>query len=151
LRASILFINDTDVGFMTYAYSWIDKPTNENEKSQLTVLFNNHVPRTIEVIHAQIKYIVPPPDIAKVISLCRLLEILLTEQNIRANAEASRYGLYFVFAAVSTFGAACDDQSREYRAEFSQMWRSEWRNVTFPQQGTVFGSYVSLDKKKSLP
>jgi dynein heavy chain len=60
----------------------------------------------------------------------------------------TNYTLFF--AAVSTFGAACDDQSRDYRAEFSQMWRSKWRNVTFPRQGTVFGYYVSPDKKKSL-
>jgi dynein heavy chain len=69
-RAGILFINDTDVDFMAYAYSWIDKPTKGNKKSQLTVLFNIYLPRTIEVIHAQIKHIVPPPDIAMVISLC---------------------------------------------------------------------------------
>jgi dynein heavy chain len=150
-RAGILFINDTDVGFMAYAYSWIDKRTNGNEKSQLTVLFNNYVPRTIEMIHAQIKHIVPLPDIAMVITLCRLLERLLTEQNVPANAEASLYELYFVFAAVWAFGGACDDQGRDYRAEFSQMWRSEWRNVTFPQQGTVFDYYVSPDKKKFLP
>jgi dynein heavy chain len=55
--AGILFINDTDVGFMAYAYSWIDKRTNGNEKSQLTVLFNNYVPRTIEKLFAP-----RPPD-----------------------------------------------------------------------------------------
>jgi dynein heavy chain len=66
-RAGILFIKDTDVGFMAYAYSWIDKRTNGNEKSQLTVLFNNYVPRTIEMIHAQIKHIVPLPHIAMVL------------------------------------------------------------------------------------
>jgi dynein heavy chain len=72
-RASILFINDTDVGFMAYAYSWIDKHTNGNEKLQLMVLLNNYVPRTIEVIHAQIKHTDPLPDIVMVITLCRLL------------------------------------------------------------------------------
>jgi dynein heavy chain len=117
-RAGILFINDTDVGFMTYAYSWIDKRTNGNEKSQLTVLFNNYVPRTIEMIHAQIKHIVPLPDIAMVITLCRLLERFLTKQNVRANAEASLYELYFVFVTIWTFGGACDDQDRDFRAAF---------------------------------
>jgi dynein heavy chain len=150
-RAGILFINDTDVGFMAYAYSWIDKRTNGNEKSQLTVLFNNYVPRTIELIHAQIKHIVPLSDIAMVVTLCRLLERLLTEQNVPANSEASVYELYFVFAAVWAFGAACDDQGKDYRAEFSQMWRSEWRNVSFPQQGTVFDYYVNAEKKKFQP
>ena len=150
-RAGILFINETDVGFMAYAYSWIDKRTNGNEKSQLTVLFNNYVPRTIELIHAQIKHIVPISDIAFVVTLCRLLERLLTDHNIPNNADASLYELYFVFAAVWAFGGACDDQGRDYRAEFSQMWRSEWRNVSFPQQGTVFDYYVNPEKKKFMP
>jgi dynein heavy chain len=103
------------------------------------------------VIHAQIKHIVPLVDNAMVMTLCRLLERLLTEQNVPANAEASLYELYFVFAAVWAFGAACDDQDRDYRAEFSQMWRSERRNVTFPQQGTVFEYYVNPEKKEFQP
>jgi hypothetical protein len=45
------------------------------------------------------------------------------------------------------FGGACDDQSRDYWAEFSQMWR----NVTFMQQGTAFNYYGSPDNKKFLP
>jgi hypothetical protein len=72
-RASILFINDMDVGFMTYAHSWIDKRTKGNEKSQLTVALNNYVPRTIEVIYAQIKHIVPLPDVVMAVTPCRLL------------------------------------------------------------------------------
>jgi hypothetical protein len=62
-----------DLGFMAYAYLWIDKGTNGNAKSQLTVLFNNYVPRTIEAIHRQIKHIVPLPDVVMVMTLCRLL------------------------------------------------------------------------------
>ena len=150
-RAGILFINETDVGYMAYAYSWLDKRKNGNEKSQLTVLFNNYVPRTIELIHAQIKHIVPLCDVGMVVTLCRLLERLITDRNVPPNSEASLYELYFVFAAVWAFGGACDDQGRDYRAEFSQMWRSEWRNVSFPQQGTVFDYYVNPEKKKFMP
>jgi hypothetical protein len=76
---------------------------------------------------------------------------LLTEQNVPANVEASLYELDFAVAAVSAFGGACDDKGRDYRAEFSQIWRSEWRNVTFLQQGTVFDYDGSPDKKKFLP
>jgi dynein heavy chain len=72
-QASILFINDTDVGFMAYAYSRIDNRTNENQKSQLMILLNNYVPRRIEVIHAHIKHTISLPDIVMVINLCRLL------------------------------------------------------------------------------
>jgi dynein heavy chain len=86
-----------------------------------------------------------------VVTLCRLLERLLTEQSVPANAEASLYELYFVFAVLWAFGGAWDDQGRGFRAEFSQMWQSEWRNVTFPQRGTVFDSYVRPDKKAFLP
>jgi dynein heavy chain len=121
-RAGILFINETDVGFMACAYSWIDKPTNWNEKSQLTVLFNNYVPRTLELLHATLQHIVPLSDVGMVQTLCNLLEGLLTDQNVLANAEVSLYELYFVFAALWAFGGACDDQGRDFRAEFSQMW-----------------------------
>jgi len=79
-----------------------------------------------------------------------LLEGLLTDQNIPANAEASLYELYFVFSAVWGFSGACDDQGGDFRAEFSQMWRSEWRNVMFRQQGTVFDYCVNHDTKKFI-
>ncbi|OHS95209.1 Dynein heavy chain family protein [Tritrichomonas foetus] len=150
-RAGILYVNDTDVGFMAYAYSWIDKRTNGNEKSQLTVLFNNYVPRTIEIMHNTLQHIVPLTDVGMVHTLCRLLEGLLTEKNVPANADASLYELYFVFAAVWAFGGACDDQGRDYRLQFNQMWRSEWRNVVFPQQGTVFDYCINPDTKKFMP
>ena len=145
-RAGILFINDSDVGPMAYVYSWLEHRKNATEKNQLTVLFNNYVTRTLEMMHSHIKHIVPLSDIAMVQTLCRLLERLL--ENVAPNSEASVYELYFVFAAVWAFGGACDDQGRDYRAEFSQMWRSEWRSVVFPQQGTVFDYFVDNDKKK---
>jgi len=148
-RAGILFINDSDVGPMAYVYSWLEKRKNPTEKNQLTVLFNNYVTRTLELMHSHIKHIVPLADIAMVQTLCRLLESLL--ENVPANSEASIYELYFVFAAVWAFGGGCDDQGRDYRAEFSQMWRSEWRSVVFPQQGTVFDYFVDNDKKKFVP
>jgi hypothetical protein len=50
-----------------------------------------------------------------------IVERLLTEQDVPANAEVSLYELYFAFAAVSAFGGAFDDQSRDCRAELSQM------------------------------
>ena len=150
-RAGILYVNDTDVGFMAYAYSWIDRRTNGNEKSQLTVLFNNYVPRTLEIIHNTLQHIVPLSDVGMVQTLCRLLEGLLTEKNVPHNSEASLYELYFVFAAVWAFGGACDDQGRDYRMQFSQMWKSEWRNVSFPQQGTVFDYCINPDTKKFMP
>ena len=150
-RAGILYINDTDVGCMAYAYSWIDKRTNGNEKSQLTVLFNNYVPRTLEIIHNTLQHVVPLTDIGMVQTLCRLLEGLLTEKNVPYNSEASLYELYFVFAAVWAFGGACDDQGHDYRMQFSQMWKSEWRSVVFPQQGTVFDYCINPDTKKFMP
>jgi hypothetical protein len=72
-----------------------------------------------------------------------IVQRLLTEQNVAANAEASLYELDFAVAAVSAFGGACDDQGRDYRAEFSQMRR----NVTFLEQGTAF-DYDFLPRQK---
>jgi len=150
-RAGILYVSEADVGPMAYAYSWVDKRTNATEKNQLTVFFNNYVTRTLDIMRNNIKHVVPLCDIAVVVTLCRLLESLLIPENVPANSEASVYELYFVFAAVWSFGGACDDVGRDYRAEFSQMWKSEWRNVVFPQQGTVFDYYVDRVKKKFVP
>ena len=73
---------------MVYTYSWIEKRTNGNEKNQITVLYNNPVPRTIELIHNHINQIVPPSDIVVSVTLCRLLTRLPTEQNIHVDAAA---------------------------------------------------------------
>jgi dynein heavy chain len=147
-RAGILYISETDVGPMAFAYSWIDKRENAAEKNQLTLLFNHYVSRTLEMIKASIKHVVPLSDIGMVYTLCRLLESLLIPENIPANSEASLYEIYFVFASIWAFGGACDDVGRDFRAEFSQMWKGEWRNVMFPQQGTVFDYYVSNKTNK---
>jgi dynein heavy chain len=61
------------------------------------------------------------------------------------------YEFYFVFVADWAFGGACNNQGSDFRAEFSQMWRGEWRNIGFPQQGTAFDYCVHAETKKFMP
>jgi dynein heavy chain len=126
------------LGQWHFTYSWIDKHENSTWKSQLMLFSNLYVPRTLEMTKASIKHVVRLSDISMVYTLCRLLESLVVPENILAIAEASIYEIYFVFASIWRFGGACDDVGRYFRAESSQLWKAECRNVAFPQQGTVF-------------
>jgi dynein heavy chain len=57
-----------------------------------------------------------------------------------------------VFAAVWAFGGAMfQDQLVDYRVEFSKWWVTEFKNIKFPSQGTVFDYYLEPESKKWGP
>ena len=90
------------------------------------------------------KKITPIPDISHIQTLCRLLECMIIPQNIPSNDPPKElYELYFVFACIWAFGSSLyHDGTVDHRAEFSKWFSSEFKNVTFPPNGTVFDFYV---------
>ena len=65
------------------------------------------------------------------------------------------YEFYFVFACIWAFGSSLyHDGTIDHRAEFSKYFRSEFKNVTFPNNGNVFDFYVDntvIDKQSMMP
>lgn len=74
-------------------------------------------------------------------SLCSILEIILRE-------EFSNLEFAFVFAIIWCCGGClAEKDSFDYRKEFSNWWKSEWKTAAkFPSKGTVFDYYVNSPK-----
>ncbi|XP_055876061.1 dynein beta chain, ciliary-like isoform X4 [Biomphalaria glabrata] len=142
-RAGILFLNPYDVGWNPYAQSWIDKREVQQEKANLTILFDKYVGSILDCLKIRFKKITPVQDIAHVQMLTYLLECILTEENCPLESPKDLYELYFVFCCIWAFGGSMfQDQLSDHRVEFSKWFVLEYKTVKFPSTGTVFDYYI---------
>ena len=147
-RAGILYINPQDLGWNPYVTSWIETRSSQSEKSNLVILFDKYIPTCLETLRSRFKKITPIADMAHVEMLCHLLSCLLTTELTSNDFSKDHYELYFVFAAVWAFGSAMfQDQTLDYRVEFSKWWINEFKQIKFPAQGTVFDYYIDPETK----
>ncbi|XP_035728185.1 dynein beta chain, ciliary-like [Vespa mandarinia] len=147
-RAGILYINPQDLGWNPYVTSWVEKRSNPVEKSNLVMLFDKYIPTCLETLRSRFKKITPIADMAHVEMLCHLLNCLLKPELTATDFLKDHYELYFVFAAVWAFGSAMfQDQTIDYRIEFTKWWVNEFKQIRFPSQGTVFDYYIDSETK----
>ncbi|XP_061390860.1 dynein beta chain, ciliary isoform X1 [Musca vetustissima] len=151
-RAGILYINPQDLGWNPYVTSWVETRKIPSEKSNLVMLFDKYIPASLETIRVRFKKITPIAEMAHIQMLCHLLECFLTPANTPADCPKEWHELYFVFACIWAFGSAMfQDQTIDYRVEFSKWWVNEFKTVKFPQGGTVFDYYLDTETKQFLP
>ena len=148
-RAGILYISD-DSGYQWKSYigSWLDKlPKMETianakqKKEDLKVLFTKYCEGTLFYIKKNTKLMVPVSPISMIASLCSILEIILRD-------EFTNIEYAFVFAIIwSCGGCLSEKDSFDYRKEFSNWWKGEWKTAAkFSSRGTVFDYFVSSVK-----
>ncbi|NWR75951.1 DYH9 protein, partial [Centropus unirufus] len=152
-RAGILYINSSDLGWISPVSSWIDRREIQSERANLTILFDKYLPICLDTVRTRrFKKIIPIPEQSMVMMLCYLLECLLTKENTPPDCPKELYELYFVFAAVWAFGGSTfQDQLVDYRVEFSRWWMAEFKTIKFPSQGTVFDFYIDPETKRFEP
>lgn len=151
-RAGILYINPQDLGWNPYVTSWIETRTQPVEKSNLIMLFDKYIPICLENVRTRFKKITPIAEMAHIEMLCHLLECLLTSQNTPADCPKEWHELYFVFSCVWAFGSAMfQEQTTDYRIEFTKWWVNEFKTVKFPSGGTVFDFYIDTETKQFFP
>ncbi|XP_069504355.1 dynein axonemal heavy chain 11 [Ambystoma mexicanum] len=152
-RAGILYVNPQDLGWSPYVASWIDERSNQNEKANLTILFDKYVPQCLDQLRTSaVKTITPIPEQSMVQTLCSLLECILIPENVSPDSSRDIYEMYFVFACIWAFGGALfKDQVTDYRAVFSQWWVKEMKAVKFPSQGTIFDYFLDHETRRFVP
>ncbi|XP_023295612.2 dynein beta chain, ciliary isoform X2 [Lucilia cuprina] len=151
-RAGILYINPQDLGWNPYVTSWVETRKIPSEKSNLVMLFDKYIPASLETIRVRFKKITPIAEMAHIQMLCHLLECFLTPANTPADCPKEWHELYFVFACIWAFGSAMfQDQTIDYRVEFSKWWVNEFKTVKFPQGGTVFDYFLDCETKQFVP
>ena len=98
------------------------------------------------------KKITPITEASHIMTLCYLLEAMLTPQNTPPDCPKDQYELYFVFCCVWAFGACMfQDQLVDYRVEFTKWWQNDFKTIKFPSQGTVFDYFIDTETKKFEP
>lgn len=152
-RAGILYINPQDLGWNPFVTSWIETRKMPAEKSNLVILFDKYIPSCLENIRTRFKKITPVVEMAHIQMLCHLLEALLIPANTPADCSKEVHELYFTFACVWAFGSAMfQDQTVDYRVEFSKWWVNEFKSVKFPTGGgTIFDYYIDAETKQFVP
>lgn len=153
-RAGILFINATDVGYMSYVNSWIDTRPSNSEKSNLRRLFEHYVPTLMNLVTTKLKTIVPIQPIAMVTLICNLLECLLNPENMPDKAVDTWYEMVFVFATIWGIGSSLfKDTGTDYRDEFSKFFRREFPEVVMPFDDgkDIFSYYVDIESRSFKP
>ena len=127
-RAGILFISELKQ-WKNFVRSWIHdfsdnepatiKPDQRDKRAAtLQALFDKYCDATMDTLRRDFKSVVPILDFNMVQTLCFFLEGLLTEENV--GRDDSKFELYFVLAAVWSFGSAFAITSgTDYRKKFS--------------------------------
>lgn len=150
-RAGILYLNETDVGWQPYVESWIHSCwDNEKQRSNFVLLFEKYMQKALKLVRKnKLNHVIPITDISMVMTVCHLLEGLL-EGHTDLSVEKTE--AFFIFAAVWALGGAlASDKNENSRKQFNELWRAEFKSVKYPDAGTVWDYYYSVERGEILP
>jgi dynein heavy chain len=89
------------------------------------------------------KNIVPNVVISQVGAICKLLEVILKEQEVKG------LEFIFVFCTIWCMGAGLEIiEGNKSRINFDKFWRDMWKTIKFPTKGTVFDYFVDIENSK---
>jgi dynein heavy chain len=144
-RAGILYISDDD-GYQWRAYvkAWIANSGYDKErKESLSKLFNFYIPDTYDYCRKNFKNIVPTVLISQVMNVCKLLEIILKQHEVKG------LEYVFVFCVIWCMGAGLEvSDGNKSRMHFDKFWRENFKIIKFPSAKTVFDYYVDMENSK---
>jgi dynein heavy chain len=115
----------------------------DERKKQLQDLFDKFVEKTLFHCKKSFKHVVPQVDICMVMGMCKLLENMLNQ------FEVKNLDLVFTFACIWCIGGGyAIKDGIDYKANFSNWWKNEFKSPKFPSKGTVFDYYMDLESNK---
>jgi dynein heavy chain len=121
----------------------------------LVELFAEYVPTILSYMKKFIVALIPIMEITMVQSLLWMLEGLLTAKNTEGATAADCKSLIepaFVFAAIWAFGSVLAERDGvDYRSQFNEYWRGEWKSVKIPSRDTIFDYYLNPEENKFEP
>uniref|UniRef100_G3NDR4 Dynein axonemal heavy chain 12 n=1 Tax=Gasterosteus aculeatus aculeatus TaxID=481459 RepID=G3NDR4_GASAC len=124
-RCGMIYMEPSQLGWEPLVISWMnnlpDALQGPKNRSLLLELFHWLVPPALRVLRKHCREVVSTSDSNTVVSLCRLLEMLLTEpvKNSSDDKNISTWIMAaFAFSLVWSTGGSCDADSREKFSEF---------------------------------
>jgi len=152
-RAGILYISDDDGSqWRSLIASWVQKlpsAVGEAAREALGGLFELYCAPTLHHIKKSLKTLVSIPEITMVQSVLNMLGCLLKDNIQITNGDdpaavAKNLEPTFAFCCIWGFGSCMGERDgRDYRQEFSEFWRKQWKTVRIPSRETVFDYYLS--------
>lgn len=158
-RAGILFISD-DEGYQWKAYvrSWIESMSFKSKvETEIFDLFNSCLEKTLGLLKKYKLIVQSVFQITFVVSCCKLLEAYLDKKyaclqkkkkNEEDKVEEGYIGLDHIFAycVIWACGAILTEKDLiDYRRNFSDDFKALFRDIKFPNKGTIFDYYISTD------
>ena len=142
-RAGILYLNEQDIGHQPFIDSWIADRSDDFEKSLLPSLFNDIVPKALDIIaDKSLETLSPTSTISMIQTLCYLLEGTLKAMPKQTKAKESIESV-FLFCSIWAFGGLLSvDRSNDSKKKFSTLWKSTFKAVKYPDAGTVFDYFI---------
>lgn len=152
-RAGITFITEKRSQWFSYVQSWISKREDDTpERKEIILgLFEKYVDETLSTLKKEFKHMCPTLDFNLVMSLCNVLQGLLTQENVpKGDAkEAVLLETYFCFAAVWAFGSGYSiTDGFDFRKAFSTWWKGKWTAIKMPMKGSVFDFFIDKQTQK---
>lgn len=136
------------------------------ERGILTALFEKYFP-SLMLRQQEFRRTTPVTDMAMIQMTCHLLECLLDDignfqrQGNDANPHALQQAdsgpdalelaleVVFAYATIWGFGSALyQDHIVDSHRDFHKWWTSEFKDVKFPPQGTIFDYYLDVRTQK---
>lgn len=144
-RAGILYISDTKgTQWRAYVKSWIATKITDNErKKDLQTYFDRYMDESFKHIRRSFKYIVPQQDIQAIMTICKLLESILSTNQVEC------LEMVFVFCCIWCLGGGfAKKDGIDYRKSFSDWWKDKFKNIRFGNKGTIFDYFIDIEAKK---
>jgi dynein heavy chain len=158
-RGGIVYISD-DSGYQRECYlnSWAEEILKDDPflKKLVTDLFEKYVNKIINFMIREAKFVVPVSLFSMTMAMCKLLQnvLVLERPNISTEDAAKPIDLnklehVFNMCACWAYGGCLTEKdNKDYRKEFSNWWRTEFKPVKFPAKGLVFDYFVSFEENK---
>jgi len=160
-RAGILFLsNETSTLWQSLVASWVStRPEHifsDMAKEKLQTMFQDYVPPCLQFLRTECSKgpIFPVEQATCVQNLLRLLEGVLRGDKVGSSSMSHTAMEHaFVFSAVWAFGSMLQiaDDGTDYRKEFNNWWRNEFKNVRMPTRDTVFDYWLDPETMKFEP
>lgn len=169
-RGGVLFINETDIGWLPFVNSWLERSQpymkteegalepnypalNETAKSVFIRCFQSYIDTPSDLYDSvKLTYLCPHSTMGSVQSICTILDGLLIEhQNFilmnYSNKEPDDqlkqiYEAFFIFATMWAWGGSIGggQDDNEILSKFSSVWRS-LSKIKFPEASTPTTCY----------
>ena len=145
-RAGVLLLEASDMGWQSVTSSWVEQLGNKRAQSFFVVFFSTYAAPTLEYATEELTFPIALSHLSIIQNVRHLLDSMLNlcASSLHAGSDKIIFERLFVFSFVWGVGAMLENSS-EGRKKFSTWWRKTFKEVDFPEAGSIFDYCVNTD------